>query len=251
MSSWSERSAVRETRNLIGDRAALRQRSGYLDALGDDGVRRSTSQAVMESTFLPRIYERAWRPLLFGAATGVGEQEEAERMRMLLRLRPGDRVLDVGCGPGNTLRRLVGEIGTDGLAVGVDPAAGMLTRAVADTDAENAVYVRADGAALPFGDASFDAVSCFGALYLVERPFAVIDELVRVLAPGGRLAILTTCNRAPGPLRPFIDLGRPISGFRWFGPDDITAALRRAGIATVHREVRGVMQFVGAAKARA
>lgn len=251
MSSWSEPGAVAQVRSLIGDRAVVKQRSGYLDTLGLDGVPRSTSQAVMESTFLPVIYERLWRPVLFGAATGVGERAEAERMRVLLALQPGDRVLDVGCGPGNTLRRLVDEVGPTGLAVGVDPAAAMLTRAVADTSADNAVYVRADGAALPFDDGAFDAVACFGALYLVDRPFAVIDELVRVLAPGGRLAILTTCHRAPPPVRPLIDLGRPISGFRWFGPDDITAALKGAGLATVHREVRGLMQFVGAAKARA
>lgn len=249
MPPWSEGQAVAEVRALIGDRAVVKQRSGYLDTLGLDGVPRSTSQALMESTFLPTIYERLWRPVLFGAATGVGEKAEADRMRILLRLRPGDRVLDVGCGPGNTLRRLVDEVGPNGLAVGVDPAAGMLDRAVADTKAANAVYVRADGAALPFEDASFDAVSCFGALYLVDRPFDVIDELVRVLAPGGRLAILTTCHRAPKPLRPLIDLGRPLSGFRWFGPDDITTRLHDAGVTAVHREVSGVMQFVGAAKA--
>lgn len=248
MSTWTERAAISAVRGLIADRAVVKQRSGYLDTLGLDGVPRSTSQAVMESTFLPHIYERLWRPVLFSAATGVGEREEAERMRILLRLRPGERVLDVGCGPGNTLRRLVDEVGPEGLAVGVDPAAGMLSRAVADTDADNVVYVRADGAALPFEDASFDAVSCFGALYLVDRPFDVIEELVRVLKPGGRVAILTTCHRAPAPVRPLIDLGRPISGFRWFGPDDITRALRESGVVTVHRDVRGVMQFVGAVK---
>lgn len=247
-SAWAERPAVAQVRELIADRAVAKQRSGYLDTLGLDGVPRSTSQAVMESTFLPSIYERIWRPVLFSAATGVGEREEAERMRILLRLRPGERVLDVGCGPGNTLRRLVNEVGPQGLAVGVDPAAGMLARAVADTDAENVVYVRADGAALPFEDEAFDAVSCFGALYLVDRPFDVIDELARVIKPGGRVAILTTCHRAPGPVRPLIDLGRPLSGFRWFGPDAITDALRRAGISAVHRDVRGVMQFVGGAK---
>ncbi len=45
---------------------------------------------------------------------------------------------------------------------------------------------------LPFADATFDAVCCFGALYLMPEPFRVAREMVRVLRPGGRVAILTS-----------------------------------------------------------
>jgi SAM-dependent methyltransferase len=241
------KSALGRTKALIGDRAETVVRSGYLDALGAGDVRRSVSQVAMQSRLLPRVYEQLWRPVLFGAATlGLGEREEAMLMRELLDLERGDTVLDVACGPGNTLRRLVDRIGPTGLAVGVDAAPAMLQRAVKDTPASNVAYVRADGADLPFLDGAFDAVACFGALYLVERPFDVLDELVRVVAPEGKIAILTSCTRGPGLARPIVNVAAIGSGFRWFGPDEITGALEDHGFVEIRQEVRGVMQYVGA-----
>lgn len=239
--------ALVRTAALIGERAPVVVREGYLDVLGSAGVPRSGPQLAMQSRLLPKIYEGLWRPIIFGAATiGTSEEGEAVLMRELLQPAPGDLVLDVACGPGNTTRRLTDAIGRGGLAVGVDAAPAMLERAVHDTSAANAAYVRADGAALPFDDGAFDGVACFGALYLVDRPFAVLEELIRVLAPGGRIAILTSCNRAPGPTRRLIDVAARPTGFRWFHPDAITHALAAHGLVEIRREIRGVMQYVGA-----
>lgn len=222
-------------------------RDGYLDVMGEAGVQRSVPQQAMQSRILPLIYEKLWRPVAFGVASlGLTEAAEATLMRELLEIAPGDTVLDVACGPGNTLRRLVGDVGDEGLVIGVDAAAGMLARAVEDTSSPNVAYVRADGAHLPFGDQTFDAVACFGALYLVDQPFAVLRELVRVLAPGGRIAILTSCARVPGPLEPVVEFAGHHSGFRWFGPDTITGALEEAGLTDIRRDIRGLWQFVGA-----
>lgn len=239
--------ALQRAQDLMTGGTRSEVASGYLDVMGDGGVRRSVPQTAMQSRVLPLIYERVWRPVAFGAASlGLTEASEARLMRGLLEITPGDTVLDVACGPGNTLRRLVPEVGEEGLVVGVDAAAPMLERAVQDTDSRNVAYVRADGANLPFRTGTFDAVSCFGALYLVDRPFAVIDELVRMLAPGGRIAILTSCSRVPGPVQGLVDLGARVSGFRWFGPDAITGALEGAGLVDVRRDIRGLWQFVGA-----
>ncbi len=241
------KSALGRTRALIGDRMETVVRDGYLDALGAGDVRRSVTQYAMQSRLLPRVYEQLWRPLAFGAATlGLSEKDEAALMRELLDLERGDTVLDVACGPGNTLRRLVDDVGSTGLVVGVDAAPGMLQRAVRDTESSNVAYVRADGSDLPFEDGTFDAVACFGALYLVERPFDVLDELVRVIAPEGRIAILTSCHRGPGLTRPIVNFAGATSGFRWFGPDEITGAFEDHGLVEIRREIRGVMQYVGA-----
>jgi ubiquinone/menaquinone biosynthesis C-methylase UbiE len=71
----------------------------------------------------------------------------------------------------------------------------MLTRAVLDNSGSRTCYVRGDAHHLSFGDETFDAVCCFGALYLITEPFQVADEMVRVLKPRDRIAILTSCAR--------------------------------------------------------
>src|SRR5262245_23213964 len=141
---------------------------GYLDVLGPDRVPQTTAQRVMGSTLLPKIYERLWRPVLFFGFTMRNTADEDRDKLRLLDIAAGDTVLDVACGPGNTTRTLVGEVGADGLVVGVDSSPTMLAQAVRDTHAAAVGYVRADAADLPFADATFDAVSCYGALYLMD-----------------------------------------------------------------------------------
>ena len=98
-------------------------------------------------------------------------RDEHRIARLLLGLTPGDGVLDVACGPGNFTREFAQIVGAGGLAVGIDASATMLARAVADTTRPASVaYVRGDAEALPFRDASFDAVCCFAALHLFADP---------------------------------------------------------------------------------
>ena len=61
------------------------------------------------------------------------------------------------------------------------------------------MYVRAGATNLPFRDGSFDAVCCFAALYLIEDPLLAVAEIARVLAPGGRVALLSSVARGPLP----------------------------------------------------
>ena len=132
--------------------------------------------------------------------------------------------------------------------VGVDASSAMLARAVSETRSDNVAYVRGDASDLPFGDGSFDAVCCFAALYLIEEPFAAIDEMVRVLAPGGRIALLSSVNRGLLPAPVSNAVVRPLSGIRIFGRDEITRALSRRRMTRIAQRVSGLGQFVSARK---
>lgn len=220
---------------------------GYLDVLGDGpGVTQTPAQRAMQSSALPQIYERIWRPLGARMFFGAGTAEEERLTTALLRLQPGDAVLDVACGPGNTTRRLPAKVGDDGLVVGLDAAATMLARAVVDTRAGNVAFVRGDAERLPFRDEVFDAVACHGALYLIEDPYAAIAEQVRVLKPGGRIGLLTSCYRGPAPVRAAAWLATRPSGVRVFTSAEVTTALADHGLEDIRQEIRGFAQLVGA-----
>lgn len=111
----------------------------------------------------------------------------------LLELRPGQHVLDVGCGSGTLALALAQRVGPSGAVTGIDAAPEMLA-AARSRAAHRRVLMRlqlAAAQALPFPDASFDAaVSSLVLHHLPEadRPVAVA-ELVRVVRPGGRLVL--------------------------------------------------------------
>jgi ubiquinone/menaquinone biosynthesis C-methylase UbiE len=224
---------------------------GYLDLLGErDPTGTHLGQRLMLSRALPLIYQRFWRPLggrLLMGVTGPGTDEEHRMALSMLAIAPGDRVLDVACGPGNFTRDFAGAAG-DGLVIGLDASRPMLDVAVRETDSANAAYIRGDACALPFRDGSFDAVCCFAALYLIEEPMRSLAEIVRVLAPGGRVAILTSCSRGLLPARPTNAIVRGLSGVRVFGRDELTRALSEAGLTEIEQRVAGLAQFVSANK---
>jgi arsenite methyltransferase len=113
-----------------------------------------------------------------------------ELVRAALGARAGDRVLDVGCGPGFYVTELLELVGRDGLVVGVDASADML--AVAATGAEghdNVELHKADATSLPVPDASFDRALSVQVLEYVHDVPAALAEMRRVLRPGGRVLV--------------------------------------------------------------
>jgi SAM-dependent methyltransferase len=222
---------------------------GYLDLLGHDSATGAhAGQRLMENPGLVRVYEHVWRPFwgrLFMGAMGPGAAGEREIAVEMLELGDGDTVLDVGCGPGNFTRAFAEEV-PGGLVVGLDASGPMLVRAVEETAATNVEYVRGDASDLPFKDASFDGVCCFAALYLIDDPYGALDEFVRVLKPGGRLALLSSVNRGLAPTMLSNAVVKTMAGVRVFCRDEITGALEERGMERVAQRVRGLAQFVSA-----
>jgi SAM-dependent methyltransferase len=231
------------------DRADISR--GYVDVLQRDLEQPGLVGDLMQAGPVSRIYERWWRPGLGRVAkglTGPGMAEEKRIARLLMGLGPGDGVLDVACGPGNFTRDFARTVGDEGLAVGVDGSRPMLERGVRETLEEgidNLVFVHADATSLPFVDASFDAVCCFAALNLFAKPFEALDEMRRVLSPGGRIALFTSCRAATAALRAIETAFAAPAGIRMFDRDEIVRALRERGFTDVRQRISGLTQFVG------
>jgi ubiquinone/menaquinone biosynthesis C-methylase UbiE len=107
------------------------------------------------------------------------------------RIRPGMRVLDLATGTGQPALTIARLVGPGGHVTATDISAAMLETAEENARAAgitNITFRQTDAHELPFADASFDAVTCtIGAMYFVEIRKA-LEEVRRVLRPGGRAA---------------------------------------------------------------
>ena len=126
-----------------------------------------------------RAYDALFVPSLIGAFAPIVANAAA--------IGSGDRVLDVACGTGVLTREVASRTGGGGSVVGLDVNSGMLT--VAREHASAIAWREGAAESLPFPDGAFDAVvSQFGLMFFQDRR-AAIREMLRVLRPGGRLAI--------------------------------------------------------------
>jgi ubiquinone/menaquinone biosynthesis C-methylase UbiE len=239
---------LQTTRGLLDREASLRH--GYLDVLGESVASDTPTlaQVAMNSPLVATVYERLWRPVAFYVASGVTTGTEQRRAAKALRLSGASRLLDIACGPGNFTGKLAAQLPPGGLAVGLDISVPMLSRAVQDNSGPRTCYVRGDAGTLPFADETFDAVCCFGALYLMPEPFQVAREMVRVLRPGGRVAILASyASRIPF-LRYATEASAKVIGLRLFDRDAFVDLFSGSGLVDVEQQIQRNLQFVTAGK---
>jgi SAM-dependent methyltransferase len=118
----------------------------------------------------------------------------AQRAAVLeaLALQPGERVLDVGVGPGLLAVEMASAVGPDGFVAGIDVSESMLELARGRAYDAPVELTTASATSLPHAAASFDAVVSTQVLEYVPAVDQALAEAVRVLKPGGRLLILDT-----------------------------------------------------------
>jgi SAM-dependent methyltransferase len=127
--------------------------------------------------------------------TGLGAHGEAALA--LVPPQPGQRVLDIGCGFGDTTQRIAGLVGPDGEAVGVDAAAHFIEAAVQEAQqagVPNARFTVADVQSAALGGPFDLAFSRMGTMFFIS-PVAALRNVREALRPGGRLAMVVWRRR--------------------------------------------------------
>jgi ubiquinone/menaquinone biosynthesis C-methylase UbiE len=167
-------------------------------------------------------------------AISRGIADSIEHCVLRLNPKPGERILDLATGTGWT-SRLVARRGAT--VTGVDIADDLLAAARARAEAEvlPVDYRVGDAEALPFEEATFDAVISTMGVMFATRPEAAAKELARVCRPGGRIAI-TAWHQDGNVFKMFQVMKRymppppmpaPPSPFEWGNPDRIRQLLGR------------------------
>ncbi len=167
---------------------AIRYAHGFSQATGETIM---SIERFQLGTNAASVYEAQKVPNMF--------RPLAEAVLARLALKPGDRVIDIACGTGIVARLAAPMVMPGGVVAGADLSRPMLevARALAETQRYGIDWHLSDVAALPFTDGAFDMAICQQGLQFFPDKPAALAEILRVLAPGGRLALTVWSKPSP------------------------------------------------------
>ncbi len=204
---------------------------------GRDAERRTTGHVL----HWPAPYD-----LLIWLVTLGRERRFRERLLQPAQLKPGESVLDVGCGSGSLAIAAKAHVGLAGSVHGVDASDAMIARArrKAGKARADATFESALAQSLPFPDARFDVVLSTVMLHHLPRKIRQesVREMRRVLKPVGRLLVVEFGGPAPHGRGPIAHLHRHGS----IKPRELADLVSDAGLEIVEKGSLGIwdLQFV-------
>lgn len=177
----------------------------------------------------PAFPEGAEGLAMLDRMNGGAHEQLASWGLSLCRLDPTAHVLDIGCGGGANLLRII-SLCPRGHVTGIDPAPASLAKSSAVCAAEiergACSVLKGNVTELPFDDASFDAATAFETVYFWTDPETAFGEVHRILRPGGMFLI---CNETDGTDRKAHEQGDPLEGMSIYTGEELERLLKGAG----------------------
>lgn len=202
---------------------------------------------AQSSNFWPmtaKLYEPLWRRRSLSLLTqgDFDVDRELELMQQWLALTSGARVLDVACSAGLYARQLLSSDVADLEVHALDMSEAFLQtgQRYSAHDLRTPIWVQADVRALPYQDSCFDAIVCGGSLNEFTDLAQSLQEMARVLKPGGRMwqMYLRRAHNWPGQL---LQRYFSLSGIRFIHPGELNDQARAVGLSPQRAQYRGVV----------
>ena len=170
---------------------------------------------------------------IIGGRMAQQHESENEWTVALLSVQPTDHILEIGFGPGTTIRRLA-TLASNGCVTGIDFSHTMVqvarTRNAATIKAGRVSLTYGNAANLPYSENSFDKALSIHALYFWPDALRVLQEIQCVLKPGGMLALTLL------PREKWLGDGKGTPDCRVYSADDIVKLMLAAGFSNTSIE---------------